>query len=239
MLDMWTPLEVEYIERSFKSKYDCSGFNQGAFIFNQKTVKALQPVLEGKVEVLPLVHIGTPTPDHIFAINVVNLLDCLDYEKAKVKIDKEYNVVTKVLQYAFQIEMVIDESIFKMPQHRGTRIFVTEKFVQAVQENQITGLDFEEVWDSEEDLTVERTIPIPQFEGETYTFTEALKILDEGFAVASKHFKVQMEGNEMIIGMMDISGQYHWGGAYGFPPYFLEMTWYKVERSAIKKVSPQ
>ncbi|MDF2922663.1 MAG: hypothetical protein K0R57_1577 [Paenibacillaceae bacterium] len=237
MEDIWSPVEVEYIHNPPKKEYDCTAFGNGKFIFNDKAIHALNHILQGKVEILPLVHINAAAPKSIFAINVIRMLDCLDYDRAKVKIDPEYKIITEIKRYAFKEEMLRDETIFKMPQHRGTRVFVTEKFVRAVEENHLTGLEFDEVWDSEEDPTAVYTIPIPQFTGETCSFSEALKILREGkYAVASKHFKVQLEGNEMVVGMMDISGEYHWATSYGIPPAFLDMMWYKVERDHIKKM---
>ena len=53
--------------------------------------------------------------------------------------------VSRVKRHAFHPEIVRDQWIFKIPQ-TPARAFVTDRFVQLVQQAGLTGFDFEEVW---------------------------------------------------------------------------------------------
>ena len=48
-------------------------------ILNKKAVDTLDDLIEGQVEILPLKH----PSENYYAINVINVLDCIDYENAE------------------------------------------------------------------------------------------------------------------------------------------------------------
>jgi hypothetical protein len=52
-------------------------------------------------------------------------------------------------KYVFKENVIGNNSIFKIPQFPTVDVLVTEEFVRLVEENELKGFVFEELWDSE------------------------------------------------------------------------------------------
>ncbi|MDR6553771.1 imm11 family protein [Paenibacillus qinlingensis] len=223
----WKPIDVELIDKSTKL-YDFTGFGTAQPILNKKVFDALDPLIHDKVEYLPIVY----EADKLCFVNILNVLDCLDLNKAIVVRDEEYNIVTAIKKYAFQEQLVKDEVIFKLPYFRGTHYFVTEKFRDAVIEHGLTGFEFEEVWNSEEEENEDAPVIPPKFEGKAYKFVEALDMIEQGKqAIASDRYVLQNDDqNRTWLGILLNNGTYHWTIPVSFPPTFVEMDWYLIEK---------
>lgn len=231
MKENWEPVAVELINRSVK-KYDFTAFGSPYLIFNEKVLKALEPIIRDKVEYLPIAY----KAENLCFINVLNMVDCLDYKKAIVDIHEKYKVVTKIKKYAFQEELLLDEVIFKIPEFKSY-IFVTDKFRNVVLENGLTGFEFEEVWNSEEDESLENEMaPIMKYEGKAYKFVEALDIIEIGEkAMASDRYILQNDDqNRTFLGILLNNRTYNWIEPIGFPPTFVEMDWYLIEKIKVE-----
>lgn len=138
----WVPFEVSVIEK--RKKGDCPSFTGGDLIFSEKAVKALGDLLKDNVEVLPLLY----DKEKYYLINVLQLLDCVDYEKAEV-IRFDSGDIMLFTRYAFKPESVRNINIFKIVDMPKCNVFVSDEFRNKVLESGLKGFSFEEVWDSD------------------------------------------------------------------------------------------
>lgn len=144
MIDTWPTIEVKIQEHYFESdEADVVRFEFGA-AFNQKSVDILKEEFKENVEVLPLRYDKYPW----FAINVTTVLDCLDEEKSKLVIRAKR--VFAIEKYVFK-KGISYPPIFKITSFK-IGIYVTEAFVKKFQENNLTGMVFDLVWDSSNEL---------------------------------------------------------------------------------------
>ncbi|MGO4269247.1 DUF1629 domain-containing protein, partial [Paenibacillus sp. TAF58] len=114
-------------------------------MFNDKALNTLHELIEGNIEVLPYFH----PKDTYYAINVLNVVDCLDRSVAVLNIDEKYNKVRNINKYAFHKDRIEHEIMFKIPEKVYSEIFVTDIFVEKVKQAGLTGFRFAEIWDSE------------------------------------------------------------------------------------------
>lgn len=118
-------------------------------IISEKARIVLEPLIANQVEILPLLH----PKDKYFAINVINVIDCIDGSKAKFKLN-ERETVGSYQQYAFFPNSVKDQHIFLTRYHDRAILnsliyFVSDDFRNAVLDNGLEGFIFTEAWDSE------------------------------------------------------------------------------------------
>ncbi|NFP90974.1 imm11 family protein [Clostridium sporogenes] len=146
--DTWMPFCVEEIESIRKG--DNPGFFGSSPVFSRKAVKVLKKYLDNNTEILPLMYRKKNhfSKEEYFVINVINLIDCIDYERAEVKRFKNSDEILRFIKYAFKSEVIKNEHIFKIPELKG-RVFVSEEFRQRVMDKDLKGFKFELVWDSQ------------------------------------------------------------------------------------------
>ena len=117
-------------------------------ILEKKALEKIRPIM-GDVEVLPL---ACDFGDY-WAINVLSVLACIDYEKSEYEVFSTNSFVNghpRVMyfrKYEFQRDAVGDHHMFKIIDEPKSAIFVDEVFVNAVKEHKITGFEFELVWE--------------------------------------------------------------------------------------------
>ncbi|WP_407712621.1 imm11 family protein [Clostridium botulinum] len=85
-------------------------------------------------------------------INVTNVKDCVDYEKAEVKRFKGSDKIFRFIKYAFKPESIKNEHIFKVCEYSKIFVFVSDEFKNLVESSGLKGFLFIEVWDSEKDF---------------------------------------------------------------------------------------
>lgn len=143
--DIWKPLPVRRMEP--EKELPLSDFPGFALpVFSKKAWDCLEPIIGGQVEVLPLVFEEGP----YFAINVINVLNAIDYEKSVYQTFTSSLRIMMFTKYVFVKEKVKNHSIFLLSDERRRRPFVSDAFVTMVKSNNLTGFRFELVWDSEE-----------------------------------------------------------------------------------------
>ncbi|MFC4098957.1 imm11 family protein [Paenibacillus xanthanilyticus] len=240
LIDEWPKIVIHDNEYR-KGKYiDNSGFIGGSPLFSEKAKSVFQKLLEGKAEFLPVEH---ENGDVYYIVNIVNVLNCIDYETAIVnKTEIIENVfITEVQKYEFKEELVKDELMFKIPEDVVTRVFVTEEFIRIVDENGLVGFRFEEVWNSKKEEEIEKEMQyekhlsvIKQHAGAESTFEEALNLMKEGKAFIHEGSKIQLDENgDLLIGYLQYTGKYIWISPVFIPPNFLELKWHEVEKSPL------
>lgn len=116
--------------------------------FSGRVIDEINDLIKGKVELLPLS--CNEIEERFFILNVVNVLDCIDYENADVVKFPGLDIVSGFNKYAFHKEIVENETIFKIKELPKSYLFVTDIFKNKIEKAGFTGLLFEKVWYSED-----------------------------------------------------------------------------------------
>ena len=114
-------------------------------IFSKKAIECLMPVMANDIEILPLIF--NDDADKFFGINIIKVLDVVDYNKSDIVRFKNSNKILAFRKIVLKNELITD-NIFKiidMP--IGCQQFVSEEFKKIVKENNLTGFIFEPVND--------------------------------------------------------------------------------------------
>jgi len=69
--------------------------------------------------------------DIFYVINVIEVVD----DRSKIKRYPSFNRVMDVIQYVFVKSKLRDKIIFKLPEFVNRKIYVTEEFKKAIEEN--------------------------------------------------------------------------------------------------------
>ncbi|NQX71676.1 hypothetical protein HQN90_36925 [Paenibacillus alba] len=227
--DIWQAPQVEEYKKKGK-KYDfCHVYDNP--MFNDKAMKALHDLIKDDVEVLPYLH----PKDTYYAINVLNVIDCLDRSMAVLDIDEKYNVVRNINKYTFHEERIEHAIIFKIPENLRSEIFVTDIFKEKVEQAGLTGFRFAEIWDSENEYWPihDPKAVLFDFFGMPMNYSDAMKLVYEGKAITSRRAIIQMDGEQLYIGNRTLVGDVDWGKPIYIPSGFLEMDWYETHKLKI------
>jgi hypothetical protein len=108
-------------------------------IFSERAWETLYPLVGGSVEALPLIH---PSGEKYFAINVLDVVDCLDLTKTKLTRNDVTGRVSSIQEYHFRQHLLTGKHIFKLPETKGLEVLVSEEFKQAVETSELKGLIF-------------------------------------------------------------------------------------------------
>lgn len=227
--DIWNAPDLEEYDTK-KKKYDfCHVFSNP--VFNNKALNALYDLIKDDVEVLSYLH----PKETYFAINVLNVVDCLDRSAAVLDIDEEYNIVRNINKYAFHKDRIEHENIFKIPENLFSEIFVTNTFKEKVEQASLTGFRFAEIWDSENEywpIHDSKAVLFDSF-GMPMSYSDAMKLVYEGKAITSRRAIIQMDGEQLYIGNRTLVGDVDWGKPVYIPSGFLEMDWYETHKLMI------
>lgn len=140
----WTPLEVVKMEDKLLS--NAPGFYSHLPVFDKKVLDVVGDLINDDVEILPL----NCEHGNYFAINVVSVLDCINYEKSIYKTFRDGKRIMRFVRYEFISEKVIENHIFKIIDEPTRRPFVSDKFRQRILDSGLVGFKFELVWNSED-----------------------------------------------------------------------------------------
>jgi len=72
------------------------------------------------------------------------MVDCVDYENSEIQ-GYESGAIMRFKKYVIHKELLQGIHIFKIPDLRNSEVFVSEEFVNRVQENQLEGFEFIEI----------------------------------------------------------------------------------------------
>jgi hypothetical protein len=113
-----------------------------ALVLRQEPAMRLRDMLEANGELLPM---DGDDGTELFAFNA-QVVDALDEERSDVARFSSGEIL-EIRKPVFRTEALRDVDIFRLP-GRGGETFVSERFVQRVQEAGLQGLSFLEVWSS-------------------------------------------------------------------------------------------
>ena len=139
----WNPIQVKRMyDRIFSNS---PGFSPHIPVFDKKAVSILSDLIEGNAEILPL----DCEDGEFYAINVTNIIECIDYEKSQYKTFRDGKRIMRFTKYVFQEEKIKNISLFKILDEPLKRPFVSDEFRKRVIENNLSGFVFELAWDSD------------------------------------------------------------------------------------------
>lgn len=140
----WTPIAVNamYGNRAFSN---CPGFAPHIPVFDDKAVSELSDILKDEAEILPL----NFEHGNFYAINVIDVLDCIDYKNSEYKTFRDGRRIMRFTKYSFVESIVKGHNIFKIKDEPLKRPFVSDDFKNIVQASGLTGFKFELAWEKE------------------------------------------------------------------------------------------
>lgn len=142
----WIPLKVKRMEPDKGLELgDAPGFTFP--VFSRKALDILNPIISESSEILELI-----TYDgEYYGINVTAVLNVIDYSKSEYRTYSDGKRIMAFKKYAFvQSSKLIKHNIFKITDEPTRRAFVSDRFKNMVEENELVGFKFKLVWDSEE-----------------------------------------------------------------------------------------
>lgn len=221
--------------RSDKVSSDCTGIGSQIPIFNERAAQVLSPFLNANVELLPIQH----PAQRFYAVNVTRLIDGLDYDKSEVQYAEGHpGFVVDVSRFVFKLDVIRDYPIFKIPEFKRLRVFVTDTFKEAVEANRLTGFTFKLLWDSglsgaaevELEQQFQKALAaVEHSKGEEFTFEEAVKRIEAGEGVASGKWRLQQALDGTVrLGNLQADGGYNWIQPIYYPPVLLDLKWHVV-----------
>lgn len=231
--------DVCYVTNYRKGRYtDFPSFRLGIPVFSRKTLDILGPYINNYVEFLPLVH----EEMDFFAVNVINVIDCVDRQRSKVKTLISTGDSLGYEKIVFSSEKIPEHTlIFKVNGSLG--IYVTDHFIELVNLHKLKGFKFIEVWNSEitDEMELEKQKQykdmldsIEKNKGLECTYDEAMEVIQSGKAVASGKWKMQRDDRGRLwLGQLGEDCKYHWLMPVYIPPVLLGYMWHEVERSSI------
>lgn len=142
----WKPLPVKRMEpEKGLALSDAPGFTIP--VFSRNALDTLWPLLQNSVEILELLF----DEGEYYGINVISVLDIVDYERAKYIKFKSSDRIMVFTKYAFrECDELKRSHIFKIVDESRRGAFVSEEFKETVEKNKLTGFKFELAWDSEQ-----------------------------------------------------------------------------------------
>lgn len=145
--DKWECPEVVRLEPEKRLVLsDAPGFYPHIPVFNGKAIGILKKYLEQTSEILPLKN----SENIFYAINIVKVLDCINYDKSEFKMFKDGKRIMRFKKYSFFKDSLEGSNIFKIIDEPLGNPFVTDNFRNTILENGLTGFVFKLVWDSED-----------------------------------------------------------------------------------------
>jgi len=142
MVGYWSPIQIKVREE--RRMGDMQALFGGVPVFNTKAIGVLKDFLDGNVEFLKLDY----DKDEFFAVNVLQVLDCIDYQNA-VPEKFDDGTIWRFDKYAFRISEVQGKHIFKNINETKGFPLVSDAFRERVIQNNLKGFLFTELWDSD------------------------------------------------------------------------------------------
>lgn len=145
MVHDWPMVEMKTIQQGKKS--DAPYCSPKIPVFTQKVIEVLNDLLDNCAEYLPLIHSDYTGQDQLYAVNVLDLRDCIDHDKSQRKIFST-GKMGGFIKYAFKPDVVQDAHMFKINDLPFIE-FYSDEFREKALRNNLRGFRFTEVWNSE------------------------------------------------------------------------------------------
>ncbi len=144
--DNWRAIKVKRMEPEKSLELsNAPGFYWHIPVFDKRAVDVLNKYLINTSEILLLKN----EERDFYAINIIKILDCIDYENSEYKMFKDGKKIMRFKKYVFKQNAINDIHFFKIKDEPIGRPFVTDSFRNSVLDAGLTGFKFQLVWDSE------------------------------------------------------------------------------------------
>ena len=144
----WEKVKVVRLEPEKKLPLsNAPGFFSHIPVIDKRSKDILENYISDFVEILPLIN----DERDFWAINITNVLDCVDYGKSIYKMFPDGKRILRFKKYSFIEKKLIGENIFKIKDELLAAPFVSDEFKNIVDFNNLTGFKFRLVWDSKDD----------------------------------------------------------------------------------------
>jgi hypothetical protein len=118
-------------------------------VFSERARRLLAPHLQGLGQWIELASEHDPT---YWLFYITNVVDALNVEKSEVVyFPSTPGKVMAIDRYSFYPEAVGNQMLFTLPQRPGSNRCVTDRFVDIVRANALTGFEFKLLWTDEVD----------------------------------------------------------------------------------------
>ena len=232
----WSPpkLKTQY-KRQYK---DFPNLISGKPVISAKVKHIIEPFLRNEVEFLPLLHDEL----ELYMLNVTNLLDCIDWKRS-IKSDQSDSII-RFDKQVFDFSKIPDDTyMFKIKENAVIETYFTDNFKSLIEKHKIKGLDYSIEFDSEFTLEKEQELQrkyeaalraIEEYDGEVFSFEEGRKRVEQGKAVVSGTWKMQLTNKgDFVLGQLQQDLSYSWLSPIYIPPVLLGYMWHEVECSEI------
>ena len=146
----WRPLRVKIMDDEDTGDSlppsDSPSLFTGAPVLSRRAAGILQPILEGKGELLPLEF----DSHEYFVFNITSLVDALDEGASEIVRFPDGKKIMDIKRFVFIPSQLEGVDVFKLPQRPLGGVFVTDRFVQTVRQAGLVGFEFEWLWASEQ-----------------------------------------------------------------------------------------
>lgn len=140
LIENWNPPDINVLGKSKKLK-DVISWMHKAPVLSERAKDILAPLISPYAEFLPLIVLYG---NNYYALNVVNLVECLDYERSEILFAPDEPSRILSISRTYFIENKLDTSpIFKISEW-PSYVFVRRSFMDKVLENHLTGFIFVE-----------------------------------------------------------------------------------------------
>lgn len=121
-----------------KELSNAPGFYSHIPVFDKVTLESVMDLIKDSIEVLPLL-----CPDgEFYAINVIEVLNCINYDKAEFKTFRDSKRIMRFIRYEFIKNIVSGKHIFKIVDEPLRKPFVSDEFRQRVIDSNLNGFIF-------------------------------------------------------------------------------------------------
>ena len=122
---------------------DCTVFGTVPLL-SKRAAAVLRTLAPGASEFLPVRYTRAP----LFVMNVLGTVDCLD--ESRSRIDRfETGRVMRITEYVFDPTRLPRAPVFRLPQLPRGQIYVSDPFVRAVRQGNLSGFEFTPLWSSD------------------------------------------------------------------------------------------
>lgn len=142
LVDNWK-LPAIRVQGTSKRLRDFVSWMNSAPVVSEKARNALEPLIGGHCEFLPLIELRGK---QFYAINVLTSIDCLDRATSQILYAKDDpKHVIQISTYIFRDDVIPKNvPIFKIPDDNFGAVFVQKPFVDAVIANGLRGASFQD-----------------------------------------------------------------------------------------------
>jgi hypothetical protein len=144
----WKPIEVQRLQKPRKRKaeglcdFTAVAAKESVPVLSTRAKQVVAPMLGDKAQWLPL----TFDEQEYWLLNLLNIVDALD-EAQSILCRLPDGKVIGIDGYALRPDLIVQEWMFKVST-APFDVLVTERFRSLVEDNSLTGLHFQPVWDS-------------------------------------------------------------------------------------------